>query len=333
MVENLMQQEKIPGLQVAVFHKDQIVWSQGFGYADIENKVSVWPATKMRIGSVSKTLTATALGILYEEGRLDLDAPVREYVPYFPQKRHEISTRQVAGHLAGIRHYRGEEFLIDQRYTDVSRALSIFAGDSLLHAPGEQYHYSSYGWNLISAVVEGASGENFLSYMRRNVFKPLEMRSTVADHTDSLIYHRTSFYEITEDGNIVNAPYVDNSYKWAGGGFLGTAENLIAFGRAVFWGDFLEQETVDKLVQSQKTNDGEETGYGIGWSSGTDSRNRTFYGHSGGSVGGTTRFTVFPEQQVIVAMIANLGGVDYDGIHLQIADLFMKEISDNDKEE
>src|SRR5439155_4185937 len=213
---------RIPGVQVAVAVNGKLVWSEGFGYADVARKRPVTRETQFRIGSVSKPLTATAVALLYEQGKLDLDAPVQRYVPSFPDKGVPITTRQLAGHLAGIRHYRGDEFLLNRRFTSVLEGLTIFQGDSLLFPPGTKFSYSTYGWNLISAVVEAAAGQDFLSYMGRNVFRPLGMTHTAADRVDSLIPNRTRFYERAADGAFVLAPPVDNSYKWAGGGFVST---------------------------------------------------------------------------------------------------------------
>lgn len=322
VIDTLRNSQDIPGVQLAVWHRGETVFSEGFGFADLEQKVPVTPNTKMRIGSVSKTLTSAAVGKLHEQGKLDLDAPVQEYVSYFPEKEYEITTRQVAGHIAGIRHYRGEEFLMDKRFDSVRESLEIFAGDTLLFRPGTTYSYSSYGWNLVSAVVEEAAGMPFLSYMREKVFRPMGMDETVADYTDSLIYHRTSYYS-TSDGTVLNAPEVDNSYKWAGGGFLGTARDLLVFGRHIFWGDFLKDRTVEMLTTSQQLSSGEKTNYGIGWQVGTGVEGRRYYGHSGGSVGGTTQFVVFPEQELVLAVIANMGGVSYRDSHLEIANFFM----------
>src|SRR5699024_3515725 len=109
MIDTLMKSQNVPGMQSAVSVKGEEVWSEGMGYADLENKVPVWPETKMRIGTLSNTLTSVALGKLLEDGKLDVDLPVQEYVPYFPDKKYVITTRQVAGHIAGIRHYKGEE--------------------------------------------------------------------------------------------------------------------------------------------------------------------------------------------------------------------------------
>lgn len=307
-VAAVMAEHAIPGMSVAVLVDGAVVWSEGFGYANLEHRVPVTPLTRLRIGSVSKPVTAAALGKLVEQGRLDLDAPVQRYVPSFPEKRWPITTRQLAGHLAGIRHYRGDEFLSRDRYETVLEGLEIFKDDSLLFQPGTDYAYSSYGWNLISAVIEGAAGEPFLAYMRREVFDPLRLRSIVAEHTDSIIAHRASYYERDRaTGRILNAPYVDNSYKWAGGGFISNTEDLVRFGWAHLDGSFLRPATVEALFTSQRTTSGKVTNYGIGWSSGTDSAGRRWVGHTGGSVGARAVLLVYPDQRVVVAALANLG--------------------------
>ena len=226
IVREVMSESGIPGISVAVGFHGSVVWSEGFGLADLEHSVPVTTLTKFRVGSVSKPITAAAVGLLVEAGKLDLDAPVQDYVPDFPQKRWPVTVRQVAGHIAGIRHYQGNENGSSRRYASVSEGLDIFEDDPLLFEPGTQYSYSSYGWNLMSAVVEGASGREFLSLMRDDVFEPLQMRHSLAGYTDSIISHRTGFYARNGDGTVLNAPYVDNSYKWAGGGFLSTPSSF-----------------------------------------------------------------------------------------------------------
>src|SRR6266704_6584068 len=223
----------IPGVQVAVAVNGTLVWSEGFGYADAKRRRPVTRETQFRIGSVSKPLTATAVGLLYEQGKLDLDAPVQRYVPWFPDKGYPITTRQLAGHLAGIRHYRDREFFLNRHFATVRDGLTIFQDDSLLFPPGTRFSYSSYAWNLVSAVVEGASGEDFLRYMAAHVFRPLGLTRTAPDRADSLIPGRTPFYDRDSFGGYRAAPAVDNSYKWAGGGFVSTAEDLVKFGSAL----------------------------------------------------------------------------------------------------
>lgn len=314
LVQAAMEESGTPGMSVAVGVDGEVVWAEGFGYADVENRVPVWEETKFRVGSVSKPLTAAAVGLLVEGGRLDVDAPVQQYVPAFPEKRWPISTRQVAGHVAGIRHYDQGEFLSAVRYETVSDGLAIFADDSLLFEPGERFSYSSYGWNLVSAVVEGASGESFLPYMEEHVFGPIGMAHTIADHTDSIIPHRTRFYERGDGGRVFNAPYVDNSYKWAGGGFLSTPSDLVRFGFAHFDGGFLSSETIAELWTPLTTNDGESTGYGIGWFLDVEDGVVVEAGHGGGSVGGTTGFVTRPQEKGVVAITGNLSQAPTGGL-------------------
>jgi len=314
LVNAVMEESGTPGMSVAVGIDGKIVWAEGFGYADVEHRIPVWEETKFRIGSVSKPVTAAAVGLLVEQGKLDLDAPIQQYVPTFPEKRWPITTRQVAGHLAGVRHYNGNEFLNATRYETIADGLTIFQDDTLLFEPGDRYSYSSYGWNLVSAVVEGASGQDFLSYMQQNVFDPIEMRQTVADYTDSIIPHRTRFYQRSGDGRVVNAPYVDNSYKWAGGGFLSTPSDLVRFGFAHFGEDLLTSETLAELWTPQTTNTGTSTGYGIGWSVAVDDGVVVRASHGGGSVGGTTGFETRPPQGTVVAIVGNMSQAPTGGL-------------------
>jgi len=296
----------IPGFALAVAVDGRIVWSEAFGYANLATKRPTTPTTQFRIGSVSKPLTADAVAQLYEAGKLDLDAPIQGYVPTFPDKGAVITTRLLGGHLAGIRHYQGDEFTLNQHYATVTAGLAIFENDSLVAPPGTRFSYSSYGFNVISAVVEGASKEEFLAYMSRHVFKPLGMTSTAPDKNDSLIPNRTHFYERTRLGQFVPAPVVDNSYKWAGGGFLSTAEDLVRFGSAHLSPGYLQAVTLELLFTPQHTTSGEATPYGIGWFVGTDTLgHRTVY-HGGSSVGGTTIFGVDRDSHVVIALVTNL---------------------------
>ena len=147
LIKSFMELSGAPGIAVSVGIKNQIVWSEGFGFADLEQSVPVQPAiTRFRIGSVSKPFTTVAVSQLFEQGKLDLDAPVQKYVPEFPKKKKgEITTRLLTGHLAGIRHYRAFEFYSKRYFPTVIEGLDIFEDDTLLFVPGTRYSYSSYG--------------------------------------------------------------------------------------------------------------------------------------------------------------------------------------------
>jgi len=142
--------------------------------------------------------------------------------------------------------------------------------------------------------------------MQERVFAPLDMRSTLADVNRNIIHNRTRFY-VNEDGVVYNAPYVDNSYKWAGGGYLSTATDLLKFGNAMLANTLLQPETFELLIRSQKTRSGEATGYGIGWRI-LEIDEQRVVGHGGGSIGGATVFSIHPHEQIVLAMICNLSG-------------------------
>jgi serine beta-lactamase-like protein LACTB len=301
----------IPGISLAVAVDGKLVYSEGFGYADLEQRVPVWPTTKFRIASISKPLTAVGLMELVQAGKVDLDAPVQKYVSSFPDKGAVITVRMIAGHLGGIRHYKGDEFEIKNHYDSVLEGLKIFEADPLVSPPGTKFNYSSYGFNLVSAVIESASGENFLSYMQGHVFTPLGLVHTTADQNTQIVEQRSRFYELPKDAPIQNAPYVDNSYKWAGGGFLSTAEDLVRFGSALLQPGILNSQSLKTMLTSQKTTEGEETGYGIVWGVHKTSSGKTVYEHAGGAVGGTSDLIAYPESRVVIAVIANLSGAQW----------------------
>ena len=311
-----------PGIAIAVSVDGETVWSEGFGYANLEHRVPMRPSVKFRVGSISKSLTAAAVARLVEDGRLDPDAPIRQYVPSFPEKEHPITTRQLGGHLAGIRHYRGDENFIRDPYPTVLDGLTIFADDRLLHEPGTAFAYTSYGFNLLSAVVEGAAEKPFLDFMREAVFRPLDLRDTVADFVTPIIPGRTGYYVRDDAGSIVNAPWVNNSYKWAGGGFLSTTEDVLAFANAHLDDEFLSAASRKLLFTEQKTLDGEGVGYGLGWFIRTRDDGRRLLSHSGGSVGGTSLMVMEPESRVVVVGLINLTRAN-NGVVREVLDLFI----------
>ncbi len=297
---------KVPGVSVAVGVDGAIVWSEGFGLADLAANKPVTRATRFRIGSISKSIAAAGLMLLVERGQLDLDAPVQRYVPDFPIKAEGvITTRQLAGHLGGIRHYHGErEMQLNRPFATVHAGLALFAHDPLVAAPGVKYHYSTHGWTLISAAMETAAREEFLGFMEKNVFGPLKMTHTRADRAGTADPHRTEFYT-GEPGKFAVAPTVDNSYKWAGGGFLSNTEDLVRFGSAHLQAGFLKSASLALMFAPQQTADGKATDYGIGWRVLNDARGHRIVMHTGGSIGGTSVLLLHPTTKTVVAMVCN----------------------------
>src|SRR6266576_5572207 len=269
----LMSSKHIPGLSIAIVSDNQLRWQSGYGTADLENSVPAKAATVYRIASIAKPITAVAVMQLVERGKLDLDAPIQKYVPTFPTKPWPITTRQLLGHLSGIRNYKQNEFPNQadstRFYNSLTEALSMFKDDPLDFEPGTKFSYTTYGYTLLGTVIEGASGMSYVDYMRENVFKPAKMNHTQADNVYDIIPNRARGYHPKVygkfDGNLRNADLSDTSYKIPAGGLVSTVEDLANFAIAVQNGVLIKKETFEQMSTPQKTREGKATAYGLGW--------------------------------------------------------------------
>jgi CubicO group peptidase (beta-lactamase class C family) len=188
---------------------------------------------------------------------------VQAQVPSFPQKPWPITCRHLLGHQSGIRAYRGDEIDSTRRYLSVRAGLAIFEGDPLLFEPGTKYAYSTYGYNLLGAAVEGASGAEFRAYLKAHVFEPAGMATIRDDDAQALIPHRASGYRLL-NGELRRSALADVSNKVPGGGLIGTPTDLVAFGRALDSGRLLDAEWLGRMTALQTTAGGQPTSYGLG---------------------------------------------------------------------
>ena len=319
-----MARQKIPGMSVALVVGGRMVWSNGYGLSDVENNVPAKASTVYRLASVSKPITATAVMQLVERGRIDLDAPVQKYCPAFPLKQWPVTTRQVLGHLSGIRHYKSdEEFNSTRHYGSINEALSMFKDDPLLHEPGAKYTYTTFGYSVLGCEVEGASARKFADYVRENIFVPAGMDRIRVDSVAEIIPNRAQGYRRTAAGELINSPLADNSYKVPGGGFVSTVEDLARFAAAVQSDKLLKRETLEQMFTRQKTNDGKETGYGLGW--GVNTRNgQRIIGHSGAQQRVSTFLHMQPDQRLAVVLMADIEDVRLGDLATQIGDILLK---------
>jgi serine beta-lactamase-like protein LACTB, mitochondrial len=304
-----------PGIATAVVLDGQLIWSSGFGLADLENNVPATPATLFRLGSISKPITAAAAMQLAERGKLDLDAPVQKYCPAFPEKQAPITTRQLLGHLGGIRHYNpdGKGDIPEdsaRHFATMQESLTLFASDPLVAPPGTKFNYSTYGYTVIGCVIEGASAQKFTDYVRENVFRPAAMDHTQADDSFAVIPHRSRWYHKDANAAVQNAGVLDSSYKIPGGGFIASADDMARFAIAMLGDRLLNRKSRDAMWTAQKTADGKFTAYGLGWGIGQQKHHLALIGHTGSQQGASTCLTLAPERQAAVVVLSNMDGVD-----------------------
>jgi CubicO group peptidase (beta-lactamase class C family) len=322
-VSRFMATTHVPGVALAVVENGEYEWAGGFGLADMEDNAPPSEHTLFRLASISKSLTATAAMQLWERGQLDLDAPVQKYCPAFPQKPWPITTRQVMGHLAGIRHYKsGSQEDIEVGNTKhfenpIQAGLDFFKNDALLSEPGKQFHYSTQGYTLVGCVIEGASGGKYVDFMRLNVFLLAGMEHTQVDDRFAIVPYRTRFYQKTESGTVRNADFLDSSYKIPGGGWLSSAEDMARFEVAILNDKLIKRATRDLMWTPLKPSDGSKDSYGLGWGAGDEGGIATV-GHTGGQQGTSTAFLLAPAQGDGVVVLTNMEGTSPNDLAVEI---------------
>jgi len=331
LVRTALSEQNLPGLSVAVGVGGEIVWAEGFGWADLGKRVPVAPDTRFRIGTASVALTSAAVGLLLEKGRLRLDDEIQAHVPAFPRKEWPVTVRQVMGHTAGIRTDGGDEGPLFSAHCERPvDALEHFAKHALLFEPGTQYRYSSYGWILMSAAVEAAADEPFLRFMRTQIFEPLRMDDTKADEaTGSTADRATSYFpRFAADPRYGPDPMREVDYSCYAGAsvFQSTPSDLVRFGMAISRGTLLQPATVALLQTSLRLPSGEETGYGLGWdleSVTLDGKETRMVGHDGELLGGmAASLMTFPDHGIVVAVTSNISYADTPALGLRIAQAF-----------
>jgi CubicO group peptidase (beta-lactamase class C family) len=342
IVQAELERERIPGLSVAVAVDGQLRYTKGFGMADLENSVPAKATTRFSAASIAKPMTAAAVMQLAERGKLDLDAPIQKYCPAFPKKQWPVTARQLLGHLAGVRHYlKPGEGSGTEHFFTIAESLRLFKDDPLLHPPGTKYYYSSYGYVLLGCAIEGASGMPYDAYLQQHVWDLAGMPQTCPDDLLMLVadrargYTRLSaqrFAQIPEAvqprfrvGEVYNATLHDTSMKLPGAGLLSTAADLVRFALAMLEGKLVRPETRDLMWTRQKTSDGKETSYGLGWGIADPGGVRLVF-HTGEQAGTSCLLVFAPEKKVAVAVMTNLEGTAPGTIVQSILQLLVPDI-------
>ena len=319
-----------PGLSVAVVQDGELVWSAGFGMADLENSVPATSQTLYRLGSISKPITATDAMALWEQGKLDLDSPLQKYCPAFPQKPWPITTRQLLGHLGGIRTYNVPEYPYTESQSDpevgntrhfengIEGGIKFFANDPLVAQPGTHFNYATQGYTLVGCAMEGASGKKYADSVRENVLVPAGMLQTRPDDRFAIIPLRTRFYSKDKSGALVNAEFLDSSYKVPGGGWLSSAPDMARFEVAILADRLVKRATRDLMWTEQMPTDGlGRMAYGLGWEFGATEGVKDV-GHGGSQQGTSAGILIAPDGRAGVVVLTNSDSANGPGLASEI---------------
>lgn len=184
-VTKQMEKDKIPGLTIGFIKGDE-TWVKGFGYADLENKISAKADSAYRLASVTKTMTGAAIVQLAEKGKINLDAEIQTYVPSYPKQKWAVTVRQLLTHLGGGQTGSG----FGPEYVTPREVVARIAKYPIQNEPGVKFDYQTSGYNLLGAAIEEVSGKSLNDYFRENIWSPLGMKDTRMDNVRELIPNR-----------------------------------------------------------------------------------------------------------------------------------------------
>jgi CubicO group peptidase (beta-lactamase class C family) len=311
-------QGPVPGASVLVVRDGEPVVRRAYGLANVEERIAATPATNYRLASITKQFTAAAILLLAEDGRLELDDPVRTWLPSLPKAADSVTIRHLLTHTSGIIDY--EDLIPDGTSTqlgdaDVLRMLE--SQDSTYFAPGSSYAYSNSGYALLALVVERASGQDFARFLRERIFVPLGMRNTIAHEEGvSTVTHRAFGYSWTND----RWARMDQSLTSAvlgDGGIYSSIDDLERWDAALYDERLLRSESLRLAFTPATKTDEPDVQYGFGWRI----TGETVW-HSGETIGFRNVIVRYPERRLTVVILTNRADPEPYRTALRIAELF-----------
>lgn len=312
-----------PGAAVMVIRDGAIVFSGGFGYANVEEQIPIDANSTFRLGSVSKQFTAMAIMVLAEEGKLGYDDPVIDYIPQL-SKYPGVTIRHLLTHTSGMPDYYDTVDTSGGMPTNADMPAVMASMDSPVFAPGEQYEYSNPAYEMLPLIVEKVSGQTFAEFMDKRVFHPAGMNdSLIYDHTEPEIANRVWGYE-PEDGGFTLFDYDELNYLDGSGGMYATLEDFFAWDQALYTEDVVSAATLDKAFTRHTLNNGDEIDYGFGWRL-NEYRGHRRIAHGGSWVGFRTSTTRFPDEKLTIVVLTNRTDGEPDSYIDKIADIYLPD--------
>jgi CubicO group peptidase (beta-lactamase class C family) len=329
LVNDRFEATRCPGLSVAVASHNQIVFSKALGKADIEQDVPLTTASVQRLASVSKPITGTIIMDLVEQGKLSLDASVRQYLPELPAFYQSVTLRELLSHQSGVRGYADEENVLFStvRYATSRDALKVMMTYPLAFTPGTKVEYSSLAFTVLGAAAESVTGRSF-QQLSMDFFPKHGIRGFALDDPYAIVPRRVHGYLVDRTlnlqfndgrvagrdylkgttGEITNAHYYDISNRYPAGGFDASAEDLLRFMIAVDSGKILKPDTVDAMWTAQRTSDGTSTVFGLGWGVSKWKEKTKMVGMNGLELSTASFLRYLPDSGVGVAVLCNAEG-------------------------
>jgi CubicO group peptidase (beta-lactamase class C family) len=309
-------QSYVPGKQfmgsVLVAQNGKVLLDKGYGFANLEWQVPNTPTTKFRLGSITKQFTATSILLLEERGKLKVEDPVKKYIPDAPAAWDKITIFHLLTHTSGIPSFTSfpdYESKETQAMTP-QQLVDWFKDKPLEFEPGSKWNYSNSGYVLLGYLIEKISGQSYAGFVQQNIFTPLGMKDSGYDSNSALIEHRAAGYSRGKDGP-QNAGFVNMSIPLSAGALYSTTEDLLRWEEGLFGGKVLKPESLAKMTTPFK----EDYAFGLGVT--TKNGHKTI-SHNGGIQGFNTSLAYYPDDKLVIAVLANLNGPFADQLAAQL---------------
>ncbi len=291
---------------VLVAENGNVIYKNGVGYANVEWEIPNSPDTKYRLGSITKQFTSMLIMQLVEEGKINLEGKLSDYLPYYRKDVGEkVTIHQLLNHTSGIPSYTDLPAFMNDEVRNpyrVKEAIEKFCSGDLEFEPGSKWKYDNSGYFILGAVIEEVTGKPYEAVLKENIFDPIGMSSTGYDHSEEIINKRASGYHKAGPG-IINAPYMDMSLPYAAGSLYSTVEDLYVWDQALYTDKLVSDEIREKMFTPYMNN------YGYGWGI----REQEFGGekkkaisHSGGIFGFNTIILRYTDDRNLIILLCNV---------------------------
>ena len=297
---------------VLIARGEDVVFTKGYGEANLEWGIANAPSTKFRLGSITKQFTAASILLLEERGKLKTTDAVKSHVTDAPAAWDGITLHHLLTHTSGIPNFKSAP---DYRAsmasaTTAEQTIARFRDKPLDFAPGAKMSYSNSGYIVLGAIIEKISGTSYANFLEENIFKPLGMKDSGYDTASAILPRRAAGYVAGPQGPS-NAPFLHMTIPFAAGALYSTTEDLLRWNLALFGGKLLSPASVEKMTTPALNN------YALGLVVRTVN-GRKVVQHNGGINGFNTFLSYYPESRITIAVLANLNGPAADQLGPQL---------------
>ena len=323
IIENAINENQLVGASVGVMRHNEVIFARGYGYADLDNKVEATEHTVYQVGSITKQFTALAIMVLVEQGKVNLNDIMLDYLPNYPQRDHKVTIDQLLNHTSGIKSYTDIEKFWEISERDLSREeiVDLFSSEPVEFSPGENYQYNNSGYYLLGLIIENVSGMRYADFLKANVWQPLEMFDTHYLGKNKNVENLATGYDHKDNEFVLARPLgMDNPFS---GGSLGSSVlDLLKWQTALNENQLISRQSYNKMIEPGLLTGGKHTTYGYGFFMSNLNGHRKI--EHGGTINGfRAQLSYYPDDGLTVTVLCNHNSAPQAQLESQISRLML----------